>query len=719
MKKIYLIVLLSIFSFKVSAQTYSSVGLTLNGYEYDTITSNQDTLKFIFSGLNAGGLGQAKLRITYAGDFGDDSEYLNAYLPDWSAVAGQTSENPQGDCYTAIDSLFFDATLINSFAPSDTFYLVTSTNVDFFCSEQRVRVELIYDYCVFGTPTYANFTIPNEITCAIYAPQTLIGVPSGGTYVGSGMNGNVFDPTNLDPGSYSITYTATDAIGCTTSKTKSIRIGNAPSSISELVCNGSNQTVSLPIDHVFSENLQFDVNLDTTNSYTFAPITSSPTTYYYAKYIQPAYYMIDTIIALDSMIIDHDQLSGDDRGGIFISDTNVYVVGDNAIARYNLDLQNGVALNVENDAIFNDLTTRKIYSFSNSSNDFPSNDLLNTFTASKIIELDADLLPTGNEVSLSQNVTIGEANFNQSLILSGFSEIIFSDINNDFYNLKITSGELTLLGQHSAIDPYNSENWISWGILGFDGIDYHAFYRKNNNSKIVDYNFETQTETLIDGVSDWNDLASFTVNEQTNRLYFHYESGTSTFGGNGETLGYTTISDSLRFLDGVISCPAKIEYTFNSINLGSDTTLCDSTGTFIVEAGFGFESYTWNGVNNNWNIYPTNTTGQIVLVVVDEANCNLTDTVFVTFDPCDASITENESFAVSIYPNPNKSSFTIDTEINKVDSIEIIDMNGKVVFEENGNNTTSMTINHQLQNGVYLVKIASGDSLNIQRIIVQ
>lgn len=717
MKKIYLLMFLSMCSLKFNAQTYSSVGLTLGGYEYDTIVAYQDTLQFIFSGLNANAHGQAKLRITYAGDFGDNGEFLNAYLPDWSAIPGQTLPNSQGnDCNTQIDSLFFDASLINSFAPSDTFYLVTSYDVDLFCSEQRVRVELIYDYCVFGNPTYANFTIPNENTCSLFESQTLIGVPSGGTFVGTGINGNVFNPENLVPGSYLITYTATDTIGCTTSKTKSIKVGSAPNSISELVCNGSSQLVSFAGDHVFSENLEFDAILDTANNYTFAPILNSPTTYYYAKYINPAYFMIDTIIALDSMIVDHDNTSGDDRGGILISDTNVYVVGDNGVARFNLDLQNETYLNINNDAMFNDLTTRKIYSFSNSTNDFPSEFMSPNFTASKIIELDANLLPTGNEVSLSQNVTIGYANNNQALLLSGFSEIIFSDINNDFYKLKIITGDLTLLGQHSAVNPYYSENWMSWGVLGFDGIDYHAFYRKDNSS-IIDYNFETQTETLIDGVNDWNDLASFTVNEQTNRLYFHYESSTSIFGGDSETLGYTTISDSLEFLTGVITCPAKIEYTFNTINLGLDTTICDSTETFIIEAGFGFESYTWNGVNNNWNIFPVNTTSLIALVVVDEVNCNLTDTILVTFEPCDVSIQENASFSLSIYPNPTNGNVVISLPTADEGNLSIYDAQGKLVSALNVVKSGDEVNLSAFAPGVYTFKININDKLHIERII--
>ncbi|MFN6086927.1 MAG: hypothetical protein ACK476_18620, partial [Fluviicola sp.] len=179
MKKIYLLLIICVSTFKLNAQTYSSVGLTLNGYEYDTIQIESDTMAFIFSGIQPGAYGQAKLRITYAGDFGYFTEYISAFLPDWSPVSGQTQPNEFGnDCTTELDSLFFNASLINGFTSTDTIYLVTSMEVNTFCSEQRVRVELIYDYCPFGIPTYADFTIPDDNTCATSPTQAVVGTPT-------------------------------------------------------------------------------------------------------------------------------------------------------------------------------------------------------------------------------------------------------------------------------------------------------------------------------------------------------------------------------------------------------------------------------------------------------------------------------------------------------------------------------------------------------------
>jgi len=53
---------------------------------------------------------------------------------------------------------------------------------------------------------------------------TLNGVPPGGTFSGPGVTGDVFDPSSLPIGTYTITYTYTDANGCTGSYSQNVNI---------------------------------------------------------------------------------------------------------------------------------------------------------------------------------------------------------------------------------------------------------------------------------------------------------------------------------------------------------------------------------------------------------------------------------------------------------------------------------------------------------------
>jgi hypothetical protein len=73
------------------------------------------------------------------------------------------------------------------------------------------------------TPTVASV---NPL-CSNASTETLVGTPANGTYTGTGITGNTFDPS-VGAGSYSITYTVTDGNGCTGSTAITIVVNAAP-----------------------------------------------------------------------------------------------------------------------------------------------------------------------------------------------------------------------------------------------------------------------------------------------------------------------------------------------------------------------------------------------------------------------------------------------------------------------------------------------------------
>ena len=70
-------------------------------------------------------------------------------------------------------------------------------------------------------------------------------------------------------------------------------------------------------------------------------------------------------------------------------------------------------------------------------------------------------------------------------------------------------------------------------------------------------------------------------------------------------------------------------------------------------------------------------------------------------------------FSVNVYPNPATEYITISAS-KTIDKIEVYDMLGKLAIR--GNNTNTIHINH-LQNGVYLMKIYSGDTSITKKIV--
>lgn len=65
--------------------------------------------------------------------------------------------------------------------------------------------------------------------CLNSSPASLTGSPAGGTFSGPGISGNTFDPAAAgEGGPYIITYTYTDANGCTNSTTQSVLVNTLP-----------------------------------------------------------------------------------------------------------------------------------------------------------------------------------------------------------------------------------------------------------------------------------------------------------------------------------------------------------------------------------------------------------------------------------------------------------------------------------------------------------
>src|SRR4029077_993090 len=52
----------------------------------------------------------------------------------------------------------------------------------------------------------------------------LTGIPPGGTFSGPGVTGNVFNPNAVGPGVYILTYTYTDANGCTGTTQQQVKV---------------------------------------------------------------------------------------------------------------------------------------------------------------------------------------------------------------------------------------------------------------------------------------------------------------------------------------------------------------------------------------------------------------------------------------------------------------------------------------------------------------
>jgi gliding motility-associated-like protein len=87
-----------------------------------------------------------------------------------------------------------------------------------------------------------SFTgLPPQL-CLPLAPITLVPSVAGGSFTGPGMNANTFDPAAAGNGSHTITFSFTNAFGCTVTSSQVVQVHTMPAVVAgpdERLCSGS------------------------------------------------------------------------------------------------------------------------------------------------------------------------------------------------------------------------------------------------------------------------------------------------------------------------------------------------------------------------------------------------------------------------------------------------------------------------------------------------
>ena len=131
----------------------------------------------------------------------------------------------------------------------------------------------------------------------------------------------------------------------------------------------------------------------------------------------------------------------------------------------------------------------------------------------------------------------------------------------------------------------------------------------------------------------------------------------------------------------------------------------------LVETGF-FDTYTPSnsrGYNGAWSVYPYFSSGNIIIGDIDGG-------LFVVKKGGTLNTATFEKNNISIFPNPSNSIVTVKTNEN-IDSIEILDLLGKTVFQNSSVNNIEFKIDvSTFTKGVYFVRINKN---NIQKLVIQ
>jgi hypothetical protein len=627
---------------------------------YDTIQIEEDTLNWIILNPDSFGFNTAYLTVYYEGDFGANSEFITIYDEN-NNVIGVTQPYFDGnDCMQDSVTLSFPASLIDAWAADDTirFTGITTADVNTFCTTNHARVRLDYTFCATGGP-FAELTIPATSFCSLDAPVTLTATPAGGTLTGPGVSGNTFDPSTLAPGMYIISYTYTTPGGCVTISDVTVTVspGAFVTAITaDTICPWNTATFSASgTGHiVWYSDAGLTTPVDTGNVFT-TPQLMTTTTYYAATTLYDTYFVMDTLTYVDTMVVDHDTYTGDDRGGIAVTLNYVYIVGDDSTVRYDLDLQNPMTF-LRTDALVSDLGTGQLYTLYNPATGIPDANSIDSMYVTELRTLNADLTLGTGVITLSDSIPFGwdnGYNYESGIFAGNGFIVLYSSPRSSWYAIDLQDGVVTNLGELSG-NPgfYYSENWSVWGIAEFDGVNYSALYRDENTNNIVRRALPAQAPTVMTAFSDISDMASFTYAPWNNRFYMHFEGG-SQFNGSSETAVYTTANDS------------------TGPEVGGTTILCPGAATTFV-------------------------------------------------DVC-TDIEEQSTATVSVYPNPNNGRFTISLSNMANATLEIVSINGSVVYSEYfaaAQNVKEIDLS-AMANGMYFVRVSNNETTVTTKLVKQ
>lgn len=265
----------------------------------------------------------------------------------------------------------------------------------------------------------------------------------------------------------------------------------------------------------------------------------------------------------------------------------------------------------------------------------------------------------------SEGFNLGNLNFQQNWFNWGYVSEENSKINNNY------SSE----GSNSAQVINNEIEEGNWG-----GIAYPiANYRKYSIS--ADFYLENINNSTYEMLGLYNENNDYDL---IGGLIFYFD-GEIAYEDmkNSETVGSWIPKKWYNIKAEVDLAAKKITYFLDNVKV--QETIISDLNNEITEVDFSFDNYGSGFFVDNINI-------------IDLENLGLT---------------ENNKTAIPIYPNPATSYVNINS-LEKIDTIIITDLTGKVITKEQ--NSNKINVNH-LPKGVYLIKIKTDNSESIQKFI--
>ncbi|MFO0560813.1 MAG: fibrinogen-like YCDxxxxGGGW domain-containing protein [Polyangiales bacterium] len=249
-------------------------------------------------------------------------------------------------------------------------------------------------------------------------------------------------------------------------------------------------------------------------------------------------FQIGALPAVGCQIVEHFAVTGDDRGGIAFSPSQVFYTGDSATGRFSsANVSGGASVGAGYDAMFNDITTQTAYAFGNAAGPFRGTFSGANFTFDRFFRLDPNTGAATIATMLTAPIVWQDAIGSSTQgIFSGAGRVIVV-ASGRAYDVALPSGAVVDRGLFTLPPHQTCENSGVWGVAElFGGALYVSYVQNSTTIQRVALSSVSAPSTVAT-FTNLSDMCSFTVAPAQGRWFFHHE-GVSQFGGSDESVGY-------------------------------------------------------------------------------------------------------------------------------------------------------------------------------------
>ncbi len=150
---------------------------------------------------------------------------------------------------------------------------------------------------------------------------------------------------------------------------------------------------------------------------------------------------------------------------------------------------------------------------------------------------------------------------------------------------------------------------------------------------------------------------------------------------------------------------------------GGNNSIC--VGETATLTGSGATTYQWVSSSSFLQANPAfvspNASTTYTVIGTDNFGCSSSVQVNLTVDAC-AGINQYSNNGVSVYPNPVNSQLNI-VAGSVISNVTVTDMTGRIILEKSTD--TSVVDMSNLANGVYYIKVATANNIEIIKVVKQ